>query len=205
MSALLSSAPATGWPTARRTALAQTILLLAALSAATLVRALVNGSTAASAFAAGALFGVTLLTVAVMVEPRLRRERPSLRTIALGLFGGAAIVAVPVLIGPTLVPIAFRPEPLALWAAITCLVAVGEEALLRGALLDTATAALGLVPAILLTSAAFALMHVPLYGWAIVPIDFGAGLALCGLRLLSGGITAPAIAHAVADLATWWI
>jgi hypothetical protein len=28
---------------------------------------------------------------------------------------------------------------------------------------------------------------------------------LCGLRLASGGVAAPAVAHALADLATWWL
>jgi hypothetical protein len=48
-------------------------------------------------------------------------------------------------------------------------------------------------------------MHVPLYGWHVVPLDLGVGLWLAGLRLATGGIAAPAIAHAVADLATWWV
>jgi hypothetical protein len=36
-------------------------------------------------------------------------------------------------------------------------------------------------------------------------VDFGAGLALGGLRLLGRGVAAPAIAHALADVATWWL
>jgi hypothetical protein len=31
------------------------------------------------------------------------------------------------------------------------------------------------------------------------------GLGFAGLRLVTGGIAAPAAAHAVADLATWWL
>jgi hypothetical protein len=48
-------------------------------------------------------------------------------------------------------------------------------------------------------------MHVPLYGWHVVPLDLGVGLWLAGLRLATGGIAAPAIAHTIADLATWWL
>ena len=33
----------------------------------------------------------------------------------------------------------------------------------------------------------------------------GVGLWLAGLRLATGGVAAPAIAHTVADLATWWL
>jgi len=48
-------------------------------------------------------------------------------------------------------------------------------------------------------------MHVPLYGWHVVPLDLGVGIFLGGLRLAGGGWAGPAIAHAVADLATWWL
>jgi len=63
----------------------------------------------------------------------------------------------------------------------------------------------GTIVAILGTSLLFALIHVPLYGWHVVPLDFGVGLWLAGLRLLSGGVAAPAIAHTIADLATYWL
>ena len=59
--------------------------------------------------------------------------------------------------------------------------------------------------AVLVTSVVFALMHVPLYGWHVVPLDLGVGLWLAGLRLATGGIAAPAVAHTIADLATWWL
>ncbi len=59
--------------------------------------------------------------------------------------------------------------------------------------------------AVLATSLLFALIHVPLYGWHVVPLDFGVGVFLAGLRLASGSVTAPVIAHVVADLATWWV
>ena len=48
-------------------------------------------------------------------------------------------------------------------------------------------------------------MHVPFYGWHVVPLDLGVGVFLAGLRLASGSVAAPAIAHIVADLATWWV
>jgi len=55
------------------------------------------------------------------------------------------------------------------------------------------------------TSVAFALMHVPLYGWHVVPLDLGVGIWLGGLRLLGRGVAAPALAHVLADLVTWWL
>ena len=91
------------------------------------------------------------------------------------------------------------------WALITILVASAEELVLRGALFDALRHATGLTIAVIVTSAAFALMHVPLYGWHVVPLDLGVGVFLAGLRLTSGSVAAPAIAHIVADLATWWV
>ena len=52
---------------------------------------------------------------------------------------------------------------------------------------------------------AFALMHVPVYGWGVVPVDLAAGVLLAGLRYLTGGTAAPTMAHLLADLATWWL
>ena len=91
------------------------------------------------------------------------------------------------------------------WALVTVTVAVAEEAVLRGLLFDRLRRAGGPLLALAATTVLFALMHVPLYGWHVVPLDLAAGLALGGLRIVSRGILAPAIAHAVADLATWWI
>ena len=55
------------------------------------------------------------------------------------------------------------------------------------------------------TSLLFALIHVPIYGSGVIPLDFGVGLIFGGLRLWFGGPAAPAAAHIVADLATWWL
>ena len=56
-----------------------------------------------------------------------------------------------------------------------------------------------------LPTVAFALLHVPLYGWHVVPLDLAVGLVFAGLRLATGSAAAPAVAHSVADLATWWL
>jgi len=99
-----------------------------------------------------------------------------------------------------------RPAaPFVPWALITLLVAAAEEGVLRGVLFDRLERVGGLVPAIALTTLAFALMHVPLYGWHVVPLDLAVGLVLAGLRISTRGLAAPIAAHAVADLATWWL
>jgi membrane protease YdiL (CAAX protease family) len=94
---------------------------------------------------------------------------------------------------------------LAEWSLVVVLVAVAEEALLRGALFTVLSEWRGAWTALIVTSIAFALMHVPMYGWQAVPIDLAVGVFLGGLRVLSGTVTAPAIAHALADLAGGWM
>jgi membrane protease YdiL (CAAX protease family) len=54
-------------------------------------------------------------------------------------------------------------------------------------------------------AAAFALLHVPLYGWRALPLDLAVGVVLGLLRRRAGSATAPAIAHAAADLAGWFL
>lgn len=130
--------------------------------------------------------------------------------IAAGAAFGLALVGI-ALLGPALassvtVPGLGRPAaPFMPWVAVTLVVASAEEVLLRGVLLDRVRHASGLGGAVVLTSAVFALMHVPLYGWHVVPLDFAVGLGLAGLRLTTRSIVAPVAAHSVADLATWWL
>lgn len=59
------------------------------------------------------------------------------------------------------------------------------------------------VPVALVGSAvAFAAVHVPLYGLSALPIDFAAGLLLGWQRWATGGWTAPAVTHVVANFLT---
>jgi membrane protease YdiL (CAAX protease family) len=92
-----------------------------------------------------------------------------------------------------------------LWAVVVTAVAVGEEALLRGALFNAVEEVHGIPTALIVTTIAFAILHVPLYGIGALPLDLAVGLWLGGLRVVSGGVTAPATAHVLADLAGWWL
>jgi membrane protease YdiL (CAAX protease family) len=152
----------------------------------------------------GATFGLALLAVAF--AGGLKVARPSALAVGLGLVGGLVLVGVALAgrfgSGVTSTPPSVGLAP---WAVATIIVATAEEAVLRGALFDAVDQRAGTIVAVAATSVVFALMHVPLYGWQVVPLDLGVGLWLAGLRLLSGGIAAPAVAHALADLATWWL
>ena len=92
------------------------------------------------------------------------------------------------------------PAPLTSWALpLTVLAAVAEEALFRRAAYG-ALERHGAVVAIGVTALVFALVHVPLYGVAVFPVDLGAGLLLSWQRWASGSWTVPAATHAAANV-----
>jgi membrane protease YdiL (CAAX protease family) len=163
--------------------------------------ATVRGS--AGAVAIGLAFGVGLLVVALGTGWRPARERRS--SFAIGAAGGGVLVVLALLTRSGQLPWLAPAAAFVPWVAVTVLVATAEEVVLRGALFDEIDGRIGTLGAVLVTSVVFALMHVPLYGWHVVPLDLGVGLWLAGLRLATGGIAAPAIAHTIADLATWWL
>jgi len=180
------------------------IVLLALMAVAALRWTIVVDGDA-PALATGLGFGLALVAVAIVGGVTFGSARPV--AIATGIVGGLVLVGLALTSrlapGPT---IPFAPASAFLpWASVTLLVAFGEELVLRGALFEAITTSLGDPAAVLVTSVAFALIHVPLYGWHVVPLDLGVGLWLGGLRLVSGGVAAPAVAHAIADLATWWL
>ena len=107
--------------------------------------------------------------------------------------------------GPPGVQVAPINAGLALWTPIVALVAVAEEIVLRGALFDVLRSGFGDGAALVVTTVLFAVMHVPLYGIGSLPLDLAVGLMLGGLRIVSGGVLAPALAHVVADLAGGWL
>jgi membrane protease YdiL (CAAX protease family) len=125
---------------------------------------------------------------------------------AVGLVLVAATFVGPALAGVARIPGLGRPGVTFLpWALVTVLVAGAEEAVLRGVLFDRIARADGIWIAVAATTVAFALLHVPLYGWHVISLDLAVGLALGGLRVATRSVVAPAAAHAVADLATWWL
>jgi membrane protease YdiL (CAAX protease family) len=77
--------------------------------------------------------------------------------------------------------------------------AVAEEAFFRR-LLYARLLRWGAAAAVVVTAAAFGLMHVPLHGAAALPVDLGAGLLLSWQRWASGSWAVPAATHALANL-----
>ncbi len=54
--------------------------------------------------------------------------------------------------------------------------------------------------AIVLTALLFGVVHAPMYGWAIVPVDVGAGLVFGWQRWATGSWTSPAVTHVTANV-----
>ena len=190
--------------TATAPGLSRAGLLAIGLGAMVLARWWATVSGVGDALVIGVAFGLTLGALALATG--LRLAIPPLGALVVGSGGGVVLVGLAVLIsrsGPAL--IAGQSSALLPWALVTVLVATSEEWILRGVLFDLVDRRAGTLAAVAVTSAIFALMHVPLYGWHVVPLDLGVGLWLGGLRLLTGSVAAPAVAHVLADLATWWL
>jgi len=123
---------------------------------------------------------------------------------ALGVLAGLAVGAVllaPVVSGP------FSARPLSAfvpWAVIAALVATLEETSIRGVLYHQWAGEAGTLVAIVVGAAVFALIHLPRYGLAAMPLDAAVGLALGGLRALTGRVLPCAVAHTVADWGAWF-
>jgi membrane protease YdiL (CAAX protease family) len=122
------------------------------------------------------------------------------RSIVAGLMVGAILLA-PVASGP----LSGRPMIEFLpWAAIAAIVATLEETSIRGVLYRRWAGEAGTLAAIVVGAAVFALIHLPRYGLGAMPLDAAVGLALGGLRALTGRVLPCAVAHTVADWGAWF-
>lgn len=183
----------------------RTQLLGAGFALAVAVRVLVGGREVARSVPAGAAFagGLLALCWAAGVQVRV-----SARAVLIGL-GGGLFLCLPALFGAlqgSAVLGGHRPGgSFAGWALVVTLVAVAEEVFLRGALYDAVAGWLGETAAILVAAVCFAGLHVPLYGWRVVPLDLAVGLWLGALRRWARTPAAPALSHTLADLLGWWL
>jgi membrane protease YdiL (CAAX protease family) len=174
--------------------------LAATFAGAVAIRAALAGPAGAASVRAALVFAVVLAATTAMCGVRTVW---SPRVVGIGL-AVAAVLVLPAMahmgVGGRL-PAGSFPA----WAAITTVVAGAEEAFLRGALFEAVQRRINTDAAVVVAAIAFALLHVPLYGWHVVPIDLAVGLVLGATRVVAGSWTAPAVAHVGADLAGWWL
>lgn len=137
-----------------------------------------------------ALFTVLLIIgVAWPVEPEQSTR------VAVCLVAGLGAFALGRLIGGGHAP---APPTLRVIAA-SSLAAVAEEAFFRR-LLWAVLRPGGVVLAGLGSAGLFAVAHVTVYGWWVLPLDLAAGLVLAWQRWASGSWAVPAVTHVVANL-----
>lgn len=180
-------------------------LLLGGLGMSLALRLAVAGDAGARSTWAGAVFALALFSLVAIAG--WRPEGISIGPLGFGLLGAAGLLAVPVWLRVTdMVPAIDLPAGSFLpWAGVVAAVAVTEELLLRGVLFSILEVLGGSLTALGITAIVFALLHVPLYGLHVLPLDLAVGLWLGALRLISGSVTAPAVAHILADLGAWWL
>lgn len=187
----------------RRAALMTSLVLGAAILRALL---LPLGDLLSTMVFAACLLVITVVDRPVLV-PRHEREgiawsseiRALAKSAVLG-FAVGAILLVPVVAGP----LSGRPVgAFWLWALIAATVATLEETSIRGVLYRRWLEEAGPLAAITIGAAVFALIHLPRYGFSAMPLDFAVGLALGGLRALTGRVFPCAIAHTIADWGAW--
>jgi membrane protease YdiL (CAAX protease family) len=137
--------------------------------------------------------GYVALLVGALAVPTRREGGPLGWGVPLAL--GLVAVAGAAVVGG---PVADRRVG-AVAAGLALLAAVAEEALFRRVLYDRLLR-FGVVAAVGGTAVVFALVHLPAYGLAAMPVDLGAALLLSWQRYASGRWTVPAVTHAVANL-----
>jgi membrane protease YdiL (CAAX protease family) len=91
------------------------------------------------------------------------------------------------------------------WALAIAVIATAEEVFLRGTLYDAVTELAGCYWAVGVGAVAFGLLHVPMYGWHVLPLDIAVGVVLGMLRAATGSVAAPSVAHLMADYAGWFL
>jgi membrane protease YdiL (CAAX protease family) len=166
----------------------------AALTARPLILDVVGGRPAA---VVTVLFG-SLLAVSVLWPGRTSGSaratsfRAALPVLAIGV--GAFAVGRALLSGSP------PPAPAtAFVVALNTLAAVAEEAFFRR-LVYGALLAAGPVAALVGSAALFAAVHVTIYGFWVLPLDFAAGLLFGWQRQVTGSWAVPALTHAAANV-----
>ena len=178
-------------------------LVIVVLGAA-VARALIGGAAPAASVPGAIVFAALLAAAAAAAG--MRPSRVPWRGVAIGISGGAALVALSLVGVPAVLFGARVPAAtLAGWVPLVTVVAAVEELVFRGVLFDGVRARSNDAVAVALTAVLFAVIHVPLYGAGALPIDVCVGVFLGCLRVGSGGVTAPLVAHVLADIATGWV
>lgn len=177
-------------------------LLITGFGGAVALRVAAGGPMVTQSAPAGLLFAGVLTVLAMIAGVHTRL---TVRHLGVGLAGGF-VLCLPSLVSALAHGRAHPPAgSFAGWAFPVVIVALAEEAFLRGALYDQLQRWRGPVVAVIVTAVLFAGLHVPLYGWSAMPLDLAVGGWLGALRWRTNSWVAPGVAHVAADLAGWFL
>ncbi|MHB8510137.1 MAG: CPBP family intramembrane glutamic endopeptidase [Candidatus Dormibacteria bacterium] len=157
------------------------------------------------AFASLGLFGAFLGRLSGMGRRPLGLVRPHLiPTIVGGGISGLTLVGAALVTAPTvhLPNVGQVFQGVLLFGFFT---APAEEFLFRGVMYALVERHTGAAMATVITSLAFAVAHIPVYGIVSLPLALAAGLLLGWLRWWSGSLWPSVAVHAVADLGLLWL
>ncbi|TML79781.1 MAG: CPBP family intramembrane metalloprotease [Actinobacteria bacterium] len=151
------------------------------------------GARSVSVLALGPTVAVGVLGMAGVVTYRDVEHPSRSRIAAVTLIGVAAVAAVRLISPP--IHVAYTS-----WAfGANVVAAVAEEAFFRRFVYGW-IAARSEDLAIVIAAVLFAVIHIPVYGVGVLPIDLAAGLLLGWQRRESGTWLSPAITHVVANI-----
>ena len=117
-------------------------------------------------------------------------------TLSLAVLGVGAVAFA---LGRAVVEVPVRPSGLAVAVALNALAAVAEEAFFRRYLYGLVGERHGAAVAVIVTAGAFALVHLTVWGWWVLPLDLAAGLVLSWQRAATGRWSVPAATHVLAN------
>ena len=142
-------------------------------------------------------FAVPLVAAAGVLAAQPRAVATALESRATWLLVTAAGVAACATVRLALPGVPMHATFLGLVASVAA--AIGEEVVFRRGLYGVLERQ-GPLVAVVTAALVFGLVHVPMYGWAVVPVDVGAGLVFGWQRWASGTWTSSAVTHAAANL-----
>lgn len=151
--------------------------------------------------------GVGVVGLLAPIDRPTRPDAPALHApsalnwltaVALGLAAMLIAARLPGLLGLRPHGLVFRVAPAAVGASVVA--AVAEEIFFRRLVYGWLVTTWGPAVAVCGSALAFAAIHVPVYGFAVLPIDTAAGLLLGWQRWMTGGWSASGLTHVAANL-----
>ena len=180
----------TAWAETRRGAVVRYVAVATGTSLLA-ARPLLTASHGQTAPRLLALFGCLMAISLVRRETLLPARDRAAFTVVMGALAIGA--------GRMAFGVSSRPSTLGVAMTVNVVAAVAEESFFRGLVYSLVDDVAGPLAAVALSSVVFALVHVPVYGWWVAPLDLAAGVLFSWQRWTTGTWTVPAVTHGLAN------